>query len=142
MRPLDFYRLGVRLANSATTEAATRNAVGRLYYGLHHEACCRYFRENPAARPLRRGHRHKQLTDHYGSLHSSPPRRIRRLLKQLSSMRNITDYELTPPIRYHKKVRTASELMRMAVTVAEELLTALEDYSPGESEDGCHCPVR
>ena len=142
MRPLDFYRLGIRLANSATTEAEQRNAIGRLYYGLHHEACCRYFRENPAARPLRRGSRHKQLTDRYDALSASPPRRIRRLLKQLSSIRNVSDYELTVPIRYRQRERSAGELMRMAVTVAEGLLTALEDFSPGEAEDGCRCPVQ
>ena len=142
MRPLDFYRLGVRLANSATTEAEQRNAIGRLYYGLHHEACCRYFRENPAARPFRRGSRHKQLTDCYDALPSSPPRRIRRLLKQLSRMRNISDYELAGPIRYQKKDRSAAQLMRTAVVVAEGLLATLEDFSPGEAEDGCYCPVR
>ena len=141
MRPLEFYRLGIGLANSATTEAEQRNAVGRLYYGLHHEACCRYFRQNPDAQPLSRGRRHKQLTDRYGSLHSSPPKRIRRLLKQLSSMRNISDYELTSPARYRQKTLTALELMQLAVTVAEELLNALNDYSPGEAEDGCRCPV-
>ena len=30
----------------------------------------------------------------------------------------------------------------MAVAVAEGLLTALEDFSPGEAEDGCRCPVQ
>ena len=141
MRPLDFYRLGVRLANLATTEAEQRNAIGRLYYGLHHEACCRYFRENPAAPPLRRGARHKQLTDRYDALPFSPPRRIRRLLKQLSGMRNVCDYELAAPIRYRHRERSAAEMMRMATTVAEGLLIALEDFSPGEAEDGCRCPV-
>ena len=43
MRPLDFYDLGVQLAASARTEAEYRATIGRLYYGLHHEACCRYF---------------------------------------------------------------------------------------------------
>ncbi len=33
------------------------------------------------------------------------------------------------------------ELMRMAVSVAAGLLAALEDFSPGEAEDGCYCPV-
>ncbi len=39
MRSLDFYYLGRRLAESAITEAEYRTAIGRLYYGLHHEAC-------------------------------------------------------------------------------------------------------
>ena len=38
MRPLEIYRLGLRLAGSATSEAERRNVIGRLYYGLHHEA--------------------------------------------------------------------------------------------------------
>lgn len=37
MRPLDFYDLGVLLAASAGTQAERRKAIGRLYYGLHHE---------------------------------------------------------------------------------------------------------
>ena len=52
MKPLDFYQLGVRLANSGRTEAEHRAAIGRLYYGLHHEACCRYFRWLPLPRAI------------------------------------------------------------------------------------------
>ena len=142
MKPSDFYQLGVRLANSGRTEAEHRAAIGRLYYGLHHEACCRYFRENPGAQPLGRGSRHAQLIDRYSALRASPTQRIRRLLRQLSRMRNISDYELAGPIRYQKRDHNAVQLMRTAVVVAEGLLAALEDFSPGESEDGCHCPVR
>ena len=40
MKPLDFYRLGVEMASSSVTEAEHRTAIARLYYGLHHEACC------------------------------------------------------------------------------------------------------
>ena len=65
MRPLDFYRAGVALAAGASTESLRRTAVGRLYYGLHHEACCRYFRKNPGARPLDRNRRHARLADRY-----------------------------------------------------------------------------
>ena len=43
MRPLDFYRLGIELSSDAYTEARQRTVVNRLYYGLHHEACCRLF---------------------------------------------------------------------------------------------------
>ena len=142
MRPLDFYVLGVRLANSATTEAEHRAAIGRLYYGLHHEACCRYFRENPSARPLGRGSRHAQIIERYGALRASPTQRIWRLLRQLSRMRNISDYELVNPVRYQRRERSPAELMRLAVVVAEGLLAELEDFSPGEAEDGCNCPVR
>ncbi len=34
MRPLEFYRLGQRLAESASTEVERRTVVSRLYYGL------------------------------------------------------------------------------------------------------------
>ena len=37
MRPLDFHRLGLRLAQDAVTEAQQRIAVTCLYYGLHHK---------------------------------------------------------------------------------------------------------
>ena len=141
MKPLDFYQLGVRLANSGRTEAEHRAAIGRLYYGLHHEACCRYFRENPDAQPLGRGSRHAQLIDRYSALHSFPTQRIRRLLRQLSRMRNISDYELASPIRFQKTDRSAVQMVSMAVVVAEGLLATLEDFSPGEAEDGCRCPV-
>ena len=68
MRPLDFYDLGVRLAASARTEAEYRATIGRPYYGLHHEACCRYFREFRNALPLTRGSRHVQLIQRYRAL--------------------------------------------------------------------------
>ena len=142
MKPLDVYRLGVGLANSGTTEAEHRAAVGRLYYGLHHEACCRYFRENPQAQPLLgRRSRHRQLIDRYSTLHMVQARRIWRLLKQLSRMRNISDYELASTIRYQNRNCSPAQLMRMAVVVAEDLLDELEGFSPGEAKDGCYCPV-
>ena len=66
---------------------------------------------------------------------------MRRLLRQLSHMRNIFDYDLDSPLSYHKRERSASELMRMAVSIAVGLLGALDDFSPGEAEYGCRCPV-
>ena len=141
MRPLDFYQLGRQLADSAATEAEQRNAVGRLYYGLHHEACCRYFRENPDAPPLGRGSRHAQLIQRFGDLRSRETQRVWRLLRQLSRMRNLADYELMSTLRYQNRERSAVQLMKMAVSVAEGLLGALEDFSPGEAEDGCRSPV-
>ena len=141
MKPLDIYRLGVRLTNVGKTEAERRAAIGRLYYGLHHEACCRYFRENPNALPLGRGSRHAQLIGRYSALHAFPARRIRRLLRQLSRMRNKSDYELASPMWYQKRNYSAVQLMRAAVVVSEGLLAELEVYSPGEAKDGCSCPV-
>ena len=54
MSPLDFYDLGVGMASTARTEAQERTAINRLYYGLHHEVCCRYFRKESWAQPLNR----------------------------------------------------------------------------------------
>lgn len=64
-----------------------------------------------------------------------------RLFRQLSRVRNISDYQLSSAPEYQKRERSAAELMGMAVSVAEGLLSALEDFSPGEAEDGCHCPI-
>ena len=139
MRPLDFYRLGVQIAETATTEAAHRNAVGRMYYGLHHEACCRYFRENPAAPPLVRGSRHLQLRARFSTLGTDASRGIAYMLRQLSAMRNISDYELGSSIMYNNSQVGASQLMTMASIVARELYQALEEYSPGDAPDGCNC---
>ena len=142
MRPLDFYELGVRLAASARTESEHRAAIGRLYYGLHHEACCRYFREYQNAPPLARGSRHIQLIRRYKALRSdNEAQRIQSLLSQLSSMRNISDYQLTGPIRYRRTARSPEELKDMAVSVAARLLRALEAFSPGAAVDGCVCRV-
>ncbi len=41
MTPLEFYELGLALSRSAAAPAEHRTVIGRLYYGLHHEACCR-----------------------------------------------------------------------------------------------------
>ena len=68
MRPLDIYdhrRSAGR--NRQTSEVEKRAAVNRLYYGLHHEACSRYFRKNPDAPPLMRNRRHAALSELFGS---------------------------------------------------------------------------
>ena len=141
MRPLDFYNLGVQIAASAGTEAECRNAIGRLYYGLHHEACCRYFRVHPGAPQLGRGSRHTQLIGRYGNLPSRNARRVQNLLRQLSNMRNLSDYQLSGSIRYRERTRSTMELMGIAVSVAAELLAALDAFSPGAAVDGCYCPT-
>lgn len=141
MRPLDFYYLGVQMATSAETEAEHRNVIGRLYYGLHHEACCRYFRNHPAASPLGRGSRHSLLNKRYGALNNRNARRVQSLLAQLSHLRNIADYNLVGPVRYQNRTRSAADLMSIAVSVAADLLDALEIFSPGPAADGCVCRV-
>ena len=141
MRPLDFYQLGLQLSASAVTEAEYRNAIGRLYYGLHHEACCRYFRVHPSAAPLGKGSRHAQLIRRYRSLGSQDARQVQRHLGRLSSLRNISDYDLAGPIRYRGSTYSPSALMNTAVSVATALLAALETFSPGAAADGCVCRV-
>ena len=139
MRPLDFYRLGLRIAETTAAEAEYRNAVGRIYYGLHHEACCRYFRENPGAAPLGRGSRHLRLIERFSISGDRTSNKIAVLLDQLSMMRNISDYELGSSVRYNNFLLSPSQLMRLALVVAQELLVTLDDHSPGDAPDGCEC---
>lgn len=141
MKPLNFYDLGIALAQNAATDAEYRNAIGRLYYGLHHEACCRYFREHPNAPAIARGSRHRQLVQRYGGLRYGNARTVQRLLQQLSNMRNVSDYELSNSIRYRRMTESAAGLMAIAVSVATQLLAELESFSPGAAEDGCPCLV-
>ena len=141
MRPLDFYRLGVASAPGATTESLQRTVVNRLYYGLHHEACCRYFRENPGARPLDRNRRHIQLRNRYIDSSDQAVREIGVLLDKMIELRSEADYELVPPLRFENKSINAEQLLDFALDISQQLLAALERYSPGAAPDGCRCPV-
>ena len=141
MKPLDFYRLGLRMADSASAEAEYRSVIGRLYYGMHHEACCRYFRVNPYAPPLNRGSRHARLIERYQAVDGAIAREVSRLLDSLVTMRNIADYELNSPVSYRNLPVDSRALMGLALIVARELLDTLEAYSPGEAPDGCDCPT-
>lgn len=141
MKPLDIYRLGLRLAGSASTEAEYRSAISRLYYGLHHEACCRYFRENPFAPPLSRGSRHARLIERYQAVDHAIAREASRLLERLATMRNIADYELAGSVSFRGLRVNSRTLMGIAMVVAQELLAYLDSYSPGEAPDGCDCPT-
>ncbi len=129
------------MAQTAKTEAEFRTAIGRMYYGLHHETCCRYFRENPSAAPLERGRRHFQLVGRFKVAGNSIGVRISQLLGELSRMRNASDYELAGPVRHGIFRGESSQFVMMHATiVADQLLQALDDYSQGEAEDGCECP--
>ena len=141
MKPLDFYRLGVQIASTASSEAQYRTAISRIYYGLHHEACCRYFRRELSPSPLNKNRRHTELRDRFNRLGESAPTTIGLRLSDLIIMRNEADYQLVPPLRYKRKSYSAEQLMQIAVDVGEELLDALERYSPGEAPDGCDCPT-
>ena len=141
MRPLDFYRLGVASAANATTESLQRTVVNRLYYGLHHEACCRYFRENPGARPLDRNRRHAQLRDRYLASEDPASKDVGDFLGWMIRLRVEADYELVPPLRFRNRSIDTQELMDVALDISQQLLAALERYSPGAAPDGCRCPV-
>ena len=141
MRPLDFYRLGLAVASNATTEPAQRTAVGRLYYGLHHEACCRFFRVNPGANPLQRDRRHSDLRNRFNHLGDPRSRAIGGLLHDLTRLRAEADYNIGSPLRFRNRVLSPQAMLRTALASARQLLAALEGYSPGEAEDGCRCPA-
>ncbi len=141
MRPLDFYRLGLQIASSASSEAQYRTAINRIYYGLHHESCCRYFRTEMSPAPLNINRRHTELRDRFNSLNAPAPIKVGQRLNDLRMMRSEADYQLAPPLRYRGRSYSAERLMSRAVSLAEELLQALEDYSPGEAPDGCDCPT-
>ena len=142
MRPLDIYHLGVELSSSASSDAERRNVIGRLYYGIHHEACCRYFRARPNAPPLGQGSRHSALIDRYNQLGYRRTGYISRHLRRLSQLRRIADYELSDTAIYDKQSRTMAELMAIAINEANNVLTALEAFSPGAALDGCICRIR
>ncbi len=139
MRPLDFYDLGVRLYESATTEAEHRTVVNRIYHGLHHEVCCRYFRRDGTAQPLNRNRRHTELHGLNDALDPSSSE-VAQLLRSLMDMRSEADYELSPPLRFRNRPLSAQELDGRTIQMGEELLEALESYSASEARDGCSCP--
>ena len=141
MKPLDYYRLGLQIANNASSEAQYRTAISRIYYGLHHESCCRYFRREISPPPLNRNRRHTELRDRFNSLGASITSTIGRRLSDLAIARNEADYQLVLPLRFKSKSYSAKQLTQIAVSIGEELLQALEAYSPGESPDGCDCPT-
>ena len=139
MRPLDFYRLGLQMVGTAETEAEQRTVVNRVYYGLHHEACCRYFRREVAAQPLNRNRRHTNLRNNFNQSMDPLSGSIAQLLAELMRLRSLADYELSPPYRIGGKTLTPAQLMRKALDVSERLLSALDRYSPGEAVDGSGC---
>ena len=140
MKPIDFYYLGVTDAPNASSEARQRMVVGRVYYGLHHEACCRYFRENPASVPLPRQQRHIELCRRFNTLADSNAKRVGNLLNDLRRLRAQADYELGQ-LEYRGQVVNAAQFLHTALMLGQELLQQLERYSPGEAEDGCSCPT-
>ena len=137
MRPLDFYDLGVEMAETAQTEAQERTAINRLYYGLHHEACCRYFRKVSRAQPLNRNRRHTDLRNRLNQSVDPLSSKVAQLLGQLQRLRSFADYQISPPYRFQN--RTGQQSMHRALDVSKRLVSALEGYSPGQVPDGCEC---
>ena len=141
MKPIDSYDLAVSLAPQVSTEAEHRTVVGRLYYGLHHEVCCRYFRENPNSPPLPRFRRHTELHRRLNSPSDVRSQRVAQHLYRLKVLRTIADYELGA-LSYANRPLTSNQLMALALQSGQRLLQALEAYSPGEAPDGCSCPTQ
>ena len=139
MRPLDFHDLALRLPDGTPTEAAQRSAVSRLYYGLHHEACCRYFRENPGASPIQRSRWHSELPLRFSNSGEPVQRDIVFLLRLLADMRGECDYNLAGPLLHNGAYSTPETMLREALIAATRLLYALNSYSYGESPDGAEC---
>ena len=141
MRPLDYYDIGMELANEPSSEIRQRTAVNRLYYGLHHEACCRFFRENPTADPLPRSRRHRELGDRFSKSHDPVSRNIASRLRELSQLRAECDYRLSAGLRYAGMTYQVREVVDLAVRISRDLLDALDRYSPGSASEGCDCPT-
>lgn len=141
MKPLEFYWLAVALAPRATSEQWQRTVVGRLYYGLHHEACCRYYRTSPTAAPLERRSRHVSLSRRFNQPSDAKSAKVANLLYQLRHFRTQADYELGQMYDLNGTPVTPAQVLSSATHVAELLLQALESYSPGEAPDGCVCRV-
>ena len=142
MRPIEYYNWAVGLAGNAATEAEQRTVVSRLYYGLHHEACCRYYRVNPAAAPLKRRNRHACLAITFNSASDATSKNIANLLKDLRDLRAQADYELSPQTYYRGIRMSWQTLVGIAMVHGEQLLEELEQYSPGDAGDGCPCLVQ
>ena len=139
MKPIEFYKLGVAAVSSVASEAERRTVVSRIYYGLHHEACCRFFRVNGSPYLQRGGSRHMRLVEAYRKpIGSNAAIRVGSLLDQLRRLRNTADYDLAG-MAFDKRTIDDKQLLADAVKKGELLLKALERYSPGEAADGCQC---
>lgn len=141
MRPIEFYIWATAQAGQAITEAEQRTVVSRLYYGLHHEACCRYFRRNPTAPPLGKGNRHAGLSITFNASSDATSKNIANLLKDLRDIRVQADYELSTQLNYRGNRINWESLVKIAMVYGQDLMEELENYSPGEASDGCPCLV-
>ncbi len=141
MKPIAFYNFAVASASTAVSEAEHRTVVSRLYYGLHHEACCRYFRVNQNASHLKFTNRHLELGRRFNDPTNPTAVGISNYLRDLKNLRGSADYDLTR-LRFRNRTLTSQQLMLEALARAQQLLQYLEVYSPGEAADGCLCLVQ
>jgi hypothetical protein len=141
MKPIEFYHWAAQKAQEPLSEAEIRTVVSRLYYGLHHEACCRYFRVNPNATPLARTRRHADLRERFNTGADLTHKKIGNLLNDMISLRVRADYELGQ-INFRNMALSPDGFLKISQIYAIDLLQALQEFSPGEAEDGCACPSR
>ena len=140
MRPLDFYELGLRMFSTAQTESEQRTVANRLYYGLHHEACGRYFRKEVRPQPLNRNRRHSDIRDRFNNSIDPVSMRVAQLLGELMRLRVVADYQLPSNIIGMRSIQDAEQLMRRSVNVSEQLLSALDRYSSHATPNGYEYP--
>ena len=140
MRPSEVYQYGLSVAASATSEPEQRAAIGRIYYGSHHEVCGRYFRAVPHEQPLSKNRRHRELVDRLNDPSDPHLSTISNLLFQLMEMRGEADYELIPPLRFRGRPISSTNLMNRSVATAGTLWDELELRFPGTAT-GTECKV-
>jgi hypothetical protein len=140
VRPIEFYHLAVASASTASSEAAHRTVVSRLYYGLHHEACCRYFRANPTANHLKFTNRHPELSRRFHDPTDPTAMQISYDLRDLKKLRGLADYDLAR-LRFRQRTLTSQQLMTTALAMGQRLLKGLDMLLPGVATDGCPCYV-
>ena len=90
--------------------------------------------------PLNRNRRHTDLRNRFNNLSGPESRNVGRLLNGLMALRAQADYRLTSPLRFRNRRLNVQQLVDLALVSAQQLLDALEAFSPGEAEDGCNCP--
>ena len=78
------------------------------------------------------------IAKYRGSRGNPVAHRIGDLLDQLRRLRTTADYDLAS-MAFNRKPISGTDLLATAVKTGELLIRALEQYSPGEAEDGCQC---
>lgn len=140
MKPMEFYDWAVDAAATVSSEAGQRSVISRLYYGLHHEACCRFFTVNPDHQALPGQSRHTSLSSVYNQSSDPTCKAIGNLLRDLKTLRGIADYDLSNAF-YRGQVYPMQTLMGFALIYGQDLVEQLNLFCPRAAEEGCNCPV-